>query len=171
MPRAPQSTALAHPGAAGGVALRDPLWDMQRRINSEFERFWQNPWALADPRSTFGNLEQTMSSLVPPMDVRDTGDSLVVHCELPGIRKEDVNIELQEGNLTISGKRENAVERRDGDRYMYQERQWGTFQRTVALPENCKPEDVKASFQDGVLEVNITKPKMPQQNVHRIQLS
>jgi HSP20 family protein len=95
---------------------------------------------------------------IPAMDLVETRDDLVLRADLPGLGEGDVNIELQDNVLTISGERKaEHEERKEG--YYRVERSSGTFQRSLTLPEGVDPEGIKASFDKGVLEVRIPKPE------------
>lgn len=150
---------------------QNPLWDMQRRMNLEFDRMLRDPFGalttLDSGLGTFGNLSRQMNAMVPAMDVRDCGDSICVSCELPGMRKEDVNVELQGNQLTISGQR-NETTKNEGENWITQERRHGSFSRSVTLPEGVKPEHISTQFGNGLLELKVQKPQ-PQDPVHRIQ--
>jgi HSP20 family protein len=100
----------------------------------------------------------TMRRWMPAMDLVETGDHFVLRADLPGLSEEDVNIEVEERVLTISGERKaEQVENKDG--YHRIERAFGTFSRSLTLPEGSNAEAVSASFDRGVLEVSIPKPE------------
>lgn len=163
--------AQTHAVAPYQQQSQNPLWDMQRRMNLDFNRMLRDPFGALttlDTGNVFGNLDQQMNALVPAMDVRDCGDSICVSCELPGMRKEDVNIELRGNQLTISGER-NESTRNEGENWITQERRYGSFSRSVPLPEGVRPENISANFGEGMLELKVQKPQ-PSEPVHRIQL-
>ena len=92
------------------------------------------------------------------MDLVETEEDFVLRADLPGLSEEDVNIELEDNVLTISGERKAAhEERKEG--YYRVERASGAFSRSLTLPEGVDPERVRASFDRGVLEVRIPKPE------------
>jgi HSP20 family protein len=163
--------AQTHAVAPYQQQSQNPLWDMQRRMNMDFNRLLRDPFGALttlDSGSMFGNLDQQMNALVPAMDVRDCGDCICVSCELPGMLKEDVNIELRGNQLTISGER-NESQKNEGENWITQERRYGSFSRTVPLPEGVRPENISAQFGEGMLELKVQKP-LPSEPVHRIQL-
>ncbi len=95
---------------------------------------------------------------IPAMDLVEKNDHFVLRADLPGVEKEDVNIELQDNMLTISGERKSEhEERKDG--YFRIERASGRFSRSLTLPEGIDPEGVQARFRNGVLEVAVPKPE------------
>lgn len=93
---------------------------------------------------------------VPAIDVKRSGDDIVVHAEVPGVRPEDVTIELTDNVLTIKGERVLTNERAD-ESWLVRERSYGTFERTLTLPEGVDPTSITASYRDGVLEVHVPK--------------
>jgi HSP20 family protein len=98
------------------------------------------------------------SRWIPPMDVVEDDEHFVVRADLPGVEEKDVNVELEDNVLTISGERKSDVEERKEGYYRI-ERAYGAFSRSLTLPEGIDPEGVKASFSNGVLEVRIPKPE------------
>jgi HSP20 family protein len=90
----------------------------------------------------------------PHLDVVQKDNGLIARVDLPGIRKEDVKVEVVEGRLTVSGERKHESEERKENFYRC-EREWGSFFRTIPLPDGAKLEEVKASFDNGVLEVTV----------------
>jgi HSP20 family protein len=103
---------------------------------------------------------RTEQSWVPVADVWETEDEFVFALDLPGIPEEKISVELDEGALTISASRERATEV-SNERYHRVERRFGTFTRTVGLPQGVGDEDVKATYHDGVLEIHVRKPEQP----------
>ena len=104
----------------------------------------------------------------PQVDVFQRGDQIVVRADLPGLKKEDVHVEIDQDTLTIRGERRQELEDRSEDFYR-SERSYGNFQRSIALPEGVTPDDAQASFNDGVLEITVKTPKQ-QQRSKRIQI-
>jgi HSP20 family protein len=94
---------------------------------------------------------------VPPMDLVEAEDHFVLKADLPGLAEQDVNIEVQDGTLTISGERKAEHEQRERGWYRI-ERSFGSFNRSLTLPDGVDPDGIDASFKDGVLEISIPKP-------------
>jgi HSP20 family protein len=104
---------------------------------------------------------------VPAMDLVEEDDSLVLRADLPGMSEDDVNIEVKDGVLTVSGERK-AEEKKQGEGYYRVERAFGSFSRSLSIPEGIDPEQVSAQFDNGVLEVRIPKPA--ERKPHRVQI-
>lgn len=100
----------------------------------------------------------TMRSWVPALDVWETEDEIVYAFDLPGIPEEKISVEFEDGMLTVSAERERKQEVSE-DRYYRFERRYGTFSRTIGLPQGVKEEDISATYENGVLEVHVKKPE------------
>lgn len=108
-----------------------------------------------------------VSEFVPSLDVRETKNTYVVKADLPGVEEKDVDISLTGNVLTISGKREQE-HREEGDQFYAMERSYGSFSRSLALPDGADGEHVSAELKDGVLTVSI--PKKPEVQPKRITI-
>jgi HSP20 family protein len=95
-------------------------------------------------------------SWVPAVDVFDTSDAVVLKAELPGMKIDDIQIEVDDNVLTIKGER-TFEEKVDEERYYRVERRYGSFQRSLALPQGVKPDEIEATYEDGILEVTVPK--------------
>jgi HSP20 family protein len=104
---------------------------------------------------------------VPAMDLVEEDEHLVLRADLPGMTEEDINIEVKDGVLTVSGERK-AEEKKEGEGYYRVERSFGSFSRSLSVPEGIDPEQVSAEFDNGVLEVRIPKPE--ERKPHRVQI-
>ncbi len=99
---------------------------------------------------------------VPAVDVRDTGKEIVISAEMPGIRKEDVDIEVGESSVIIRGETREEEERKD-DSYYHRERRYASFHREIPLPEEVVGSKAKASMKNGVLELVLPKKEPNEQ--------
>ena len=121
-----------------------------------------------DPYRDFGFPEDVAaSSFMPSFDVKETQDAYVFTADMPGIRREDLEIELTGNRLTISGKREREEQAAQHTFYT-QERSYGTFSRTFALPEEVESGKVAAELRDGVLHLMV--PKSPEVRPQKINI-
>ena len=121
--------------------------------------------ALQDEMSRFlnGPVEgngRTLQNWVPTVDVWETDDEIVYAFDLPGIPEDKVSVELDDGALTVSAERERKHEIEDG-KYFRFERRFGTFSRTIGLPQGVDDSSVSAHYEHGVLEVHVRKPEQP----------
>jgi HSP20 family protein len=103
---------------------------------------------------------RTTQSWIPTADVWETDDEVVYAFDLPGIPEDRISIELEDGALTISAEREREQKTEEG-KYFRFERRFGTFSRTIGLPQGIDEDKVKAHYEHGVLEVHVPKPEQP----------
>lgn len=101
------------------------------------------------------------SGWAPSVDVVRSNGDLVLRADLPGIKPDEVKIEVEDGVLTVSGEHEESSERKDED-FMRRERRFGAFSRSMSLPSGVSAADIEATTEDGVLEVRIPVPKEPE---------
>jgi HSP20 family protein len=132
-------------------------WESAAELNtiqSEVNRLFNS--LFDTPTRSFG--AETTRRWVPAMDVVESDDHYVLHADLPGLAEQDISIELESGVLRISGERkdERTEENRRGYRRI--ERSYGSFSRSLKLPDGVDGDAVQASFSNGVLEVKIPKP-------------
>ena len=106
-----------------------------------------------------GNPRQTQA-WVPTLDVWETEDALVYAFDLPGLSKDKIAIEVEDGALTVSATRERE-QKVGGDGFQRFERRYGSFSRTVGLPQGVSEDEIKASYEHGVLEIRVPKPEQP----------
>jgi HSP20 family protein len=112
--------------------------------------------------------ESSVKSWAPALDVHEDKDSFVVRTELPGLKREDIEVSLHDGALSVSGERK--VEKVDaGIEVHRQERYYGKFQRTLTLPTPVAADKIKAQYKDGVLTV--TLPKVEEAKPKQIDIS
>jgi HSP20 family protein len=116
----------------------------------------------------FDQSQRTSRRWVPPMDLVEAEDHFVLKADLPGLREEDVKIEVQDGTLTIAGERKAENEQREHGWYRI-ERSFGSFNRSLTLPDGIDADRIEASFSHGVLEVRIPKPE--ERKPRRIEIS
>lgn len=108
---------------------------------------------FGDMFTGFGFLK---TSKIPAVDVYERDNKVIVKAELPGIDKKDIRVNLEEDILTISGELKEEREEKEKGRY-YSERYFGKIQRSIRLPEGVKLEDIRATYKNGVLNVEIPK--------------
>lgn len=103
---------------------------------------------------------RTTQNWVPALDVWETENTIVYAFDLPGIPRDKVSIEYEDGALTVTAERERE-EKVENERFYRFERRFGTFTRTVGLPQGVDESGIRAEFRDGVLEVHVAKPEQP----------
>jgi len=104
----------------------------------------------------------------PAVDIYETDEKMVIKAELPGLRKEDVDIEVRDNTLTLRGERKFEKEIRR-ENYHRVERAYGSFQRSFTLPSTVKQEAIEAAFKDGILEISLPKAEEAKPKQIKIQ--
>jgi HSP20 family protein len=107
-----------------------------------------------------GGNETSSRTWVPAVDVWEKEDELVYAFDLPGIPEDKISVELDDGALIVSGERERTQETEENNFYRF-ERRFGSFSRTVGLPQGVTEDSISADYNDGVLEVHVKKPEQP----------
>ncbi|CAG8442076.1 8747_t:CDS:2 [Acaulospora morrowiae] len=99
-------------------------------------------------------------SWAPPLDVHETEKEFIVNAELPGVSKDQINVDVRDKALVISGETKQDQKYKEGNTHI-QERRYGSFSRTISLPQNAKSDEITAKFDQGILEVKIPKGETP----------
>jgi HSP20 family protein len=126
-------------------------WDPYRELGSFADRF----------NRAFGSLptrerEEEFGAWVPPVDITEDKDKITLTAELPGFKEDQVNIQMEDGVLTIRGERK-FEEEKNGRNFHRVERSYGQFVRSFTLPNNVDRENIRAKFSNGLLEVDMPK--------------
>ena len=95
--------------------------------------------------------------LVPAVDVSENDDHFTVRAELPGVKKEDVNVSYENGMLTLSAEAKSESEEKEGERIIRQERRYGKYMRSLRLGADVDESKIKASYKDGIVEISLPK--------------
>ena len=144
-----ESTGVGRYLGGGGPA------SLMRRLSDDMDRLFEG--FLGGSRGWPRAEMDTAASWWPEIDVSQQGDKLVVQADVPGMKKDDVSVEVRDGELCISGERRSESERTEGN-YLQSERSYGSFSRVVPLPAGAKADSASATFESGVLRVEIEVP-------------
>ena len=117
--------------------------DMNKMISNVYENDWNFP-------------VRSKTNWSPEVDVKESDNSFTLTADIPGLTKKDVNLNVSDNVLSISGERKVEDEKESGN-FHYRERRYGSFSRTFNLPETVKEEDISASFKNGILIVELPK--------------
>ena len=115
------------------------------------------------------NAGDVMVDFKPAVNTREGSDAYHIDVDLPGVKKEDISVNIENNMLTISGKRETKSEIKEQDYYKV-ESSYGKFQRSFTLPEKVDVENIRAATEDGVLEVIIPKLQVSGNSVKKIEI-
>ena len=178
---------MASPGLMASAFMSDPFTFAQA-MSDEMDRLFSSygfgtaPFGQregASGREASGGRSQALqrgqqqggrvTRWMPPMEVFQRGKEMVVRADLPGLSPEDVQIEIEDGVLTVSGERRQEHEDRQEGWYR-SERSYGAFSRSIALPEGVNEDQVQARFDQGVLEVTVPVPEQRETRGRRVQI-
>ena len=148
------------------ITRYDPLGEMVS-LRSAMDRLFEDSFVSPLTWRTIGGGSDT---LTPPIDVHETADEIVVTAALPGMKADDVEITMTGQTLTMRGefKADDEIEK---DQYLYRERRFGSFSRTLQLPVRVEGDRAQADFTDGVLQLSIPKAEEVKPRQIRINAS
>lgn len=147
--KAPKSGELQQPSR-----MPSPLEEIERYFDRVFPHRWLEPFRWERPH--WPELGTVFEGRMPRVDVIDREDEIVVHAELPGVEKEDLDVSMTENTVTVKGSTKREEKEEKGDYYRC-EISRGAFARTVALPGDVDTEKAAATFKDGILELKLPK--------------
>lgn len=129
-------------------------------VDKDFSDSWNNFFR------DFGQFENSLfkanpklEGFQPTCDITEAKDHYMITLDIPGIAQKDLNIEIEDQKLKISGERLQEITDKDNSKQIYYERSFGKFMRTFSLPPEVKSEDIQAHYQDGVLKIAVPKTK------------
>jgi len=149
-----------------------PFWSLRNEIDNLFEDFYRNAWSgLAPYRRRAAEAVGRSPATLPALDVIDKESEVKLIADLPGLTEKDINVEVTDSMLTISGEKEEETEEGDeeGERYL-SERRFGSFLRRISLPEGIDEDKIDASFKNGVLIVRLPKKPEAQHPARKIEV-
>jgi HSP20 family protein len=175
-------------GLTGGTPLRSPFAVM-RRMMDDMDRVFEDfgfgrglgrdfgfgrgllsPFSGGLGTDLWPDVTDYSTALwSPAVEVFEKGDKLIVRAEIPGVSKEDVNVDITDDALTIEGERRQESEDR-GEGFFRSERSYGRFLRTIPLPEGVDGEKAEAKFKDGVLEITLPAPKRERKRSRKLTI-
>jgi HSP20 family protein len=130
----------------------EPVRSLRQEVDRLFEDFfrgWPKPWST-------GWLAPAEGAFAPSIDLRETDKELILTAEVPGLQKEDVDVNIMEQSVTIRGERKQEKETKEQN-YHYRETSFGSFQRVIPLPAPIVADKAKAKLKDGVLTLTLPK--------------
>jgi HSP20 family protein len=141
-------------------SMVSPMEDMERL----FETMMGRPFFAPLFRRS-----QLLQEMAPSIDVFEEGNEVVVRAEIPGMKKDQIEVNLTEDTITLSGEKrqEQKVERKD---FYRQETSYGSFTRTIRLPCEVETEKAQAKYQDGILEIRVSKTQAAREKVKKLTI-
>lgn len=173
--REPRGLRRAEQGISPFVSPFEIFDRMTEEMDRVFDRMWRDVGVLRRPSMSRAfdqggqRFLRERGGWLPRIETFQKADQFIVRAELPGLKKEDVEVELNEGAVTLRGERREEHEEERGG-FMHSEREYGQFYRTIPLPEGVIPESAQASFGDGVLEITMQAPPQEAARGRRLEI-
>lgn len=146
----------------------NPIVQLHREIDGLFENAFRG-LGLAPFRSDIFNGLTTEGLLKPQVDIGATDKEYSIAVEVPGVSEKDVKVEISGNIMTIRGEKKQEKEEKDKNYYRV-ERSYGSFQRVLSLPDDANQDDVKATFNKGILTVTMSRKALPKPDVKQIEI-
>ena len=140
-------------------------WNTFREMERMISNFFRSPVPMIQPPRWFAR--EYAGEMMPEVDLKETDKDLVLSVVIPGLERDDFDINVTEDSITITGERKSEEEH-PGERYHIRQQSYGTFHVSYSLPSEVKPDDVKAVYKNGVLEV--TMPKAEVTEAHKVKV-
>jgi HSP20 family protein len=180
-----QTSLLTHPHEEVTMALEQPIeqkgivhpertaaaspFSLMRRLSDDMERIFEDTWPGHRLPRRFQGFDLATTRWTPEIEAFERKGEFVVRTDLPGMTKENIKVEVSEGDLVIQGERKEEKEQKEKGYYKC-ERTYGSFYRAVPLPEGVKADEAKATFKDGVLEIAMPAGKVPEKHGRQLEI-
>jgi HSP20 family protein len=161
--RQPTGTAVARRGERDAYSMNP--FTIMRRLSEEMDRAFATSFGLP----SWGTAGTAEAAWTPAVEVTERDNNLVINADLPGLNKDDIKLEVNDEGLVIQGERRREREERHRG-YYRSERSYGSFYRTVPLPQGIDAEKARAQFKDGVLQVEFPIPESMQRRRREIPI-
>ena len=149
-------------------ALGSPF-SLMRRLSDDMERIFEDTWSVRRFPRLLRPPEFPETRWTPNIEVFERKGEFVVRADLPGMTKDNVKVELSDGELMIQGERKEEKEQKEKG-YYASERSYGAFYRAIPLPKGAKADEARASFKDGVLEIAMPAGKLPEKHGRQLEI-
>ena len=148
------NTAIEVPVKQGASAPTRPVPDVFGALHQQIDRLFED----FAPTRTF---TRGVTEVRARMDLAETKDGLELTIEVPGLEEKDVQVQVADGLLTVTGEKKFETEEKDKN-YRFVERSYGSFSRAIELPQGATPDQIKATLSKGVLKVTVPTPPKPE---------
>ena len=142
---------------------------LMRRLSDDMERIVEDTWGVRRFPRLFRPLELPDTKWTPDVEAFESKGEFIVRADLPGMSKDNVKIEVSDGELVIQGERKEEKEQKEKGYYAC-ERSYGAFYRALPLPDGVKTDEAKATFKDGVLEIAMPAGKVPEKHGRQVEI-
>ena len=150
-----------------------PFESVRREFDRLFDELdrnsWLSPWSLFGGAPTTPTTRESAWMATPAIDVIERDDAYEITAEMPGMTEEDIEVSLVNGTISISGEKREDTTDQSADRYV-RERRFGSFERSLALPDDVRADKIQANYTKGVLHVTLPKDRDAQSAKRRIDV-
>ena len=150
-----------------GTLVSSPF-SLMRRLSDDMERIFEDTRPFSKFPFPYAS-EANERRWVPDVEAFERKGEFVVRADMPGLARDDVKVEISDGELVLHGERKEEKEQKEKGYYTC-ERSYGAFHRSIPLPEGVKADEAKATFKDGVLEIAMPAPKVPEKHGRRLEI-
>ena len=150
------------------AAFSSPF-SLMRRLSDDMERMFEDTWGIRRSPRLFRSFEFPETRWTPQIEAFERKGEFVVRADLPGMTKENITVEINDGELLLKGERREEKEQKEKG-YYASERSYGAFYRAVPLPEGVKAAEANATFKDGVLEIVMPAAKTPEKHGRQLEI-
>lgn len=155
----------------GLTTKRTPPMRFGEDMRDRLRHFFDTPFEAQAMAPLFAEFMSQPVGLRPPVEVIESPEEFLITAELPGMEQKDIRLDFEDGILTIRGEKEEVREEKgDKRRYLMWERSYGSFQRSLSL-DGVDPEQIRASYRDGVLTVHLPKTPATKSKAREIRIS
>jgi HSP20 family protein len=158
------------PGSTGPMNRRGSAFEVLRQVDEEMDRLFRQFWGGARNLARGGNSSSAAAMWMPQVEVFERDGKLCVQADLPGMRREDISLEVENDQLILQGERRSSHDERQQGGYFHSERSYGSFYRAIPLPEGVDADSARANFQDGELRVAFDAPQRVQSRSRRLDI-
>lgn len=142
-------------------------WNTFRDMERMFREFFTSPLPLMRARGWM--MPEMAHELTPEVDLRETEDELILSATIAGLEKDDIDINVTSDRITVSGER-TTEEEKPGEQYHVRQQSYGSFRVSYALPVEVRPDNVKATYKNGVLDVHMPKAEVTEEHKVKVEV-
>lgn len=149
---------------------RKSPWEVLEHVKKEMDEWFEERFGRGEMLVKGESIFSDKGIRMPVVDIEEKDDTYIIHAELPGVRREDIQVEYHDGLLIIRG--EKKFEHEENRRGFHRiERAYGSFHRNFQIPEEIRDEDIRAEFHDGILDLQLPKKEPQKRRARKIEIS
>jgi len=162
-------TSFARRESYAPSAFSSSPFSFMRRFSEQMDRLFEDFGFGSSFGREFGGLSSIQSLWSPQVEAFERGNQLIVRADLPGLTKDDIEVNITDDAIVLQGERKQESEENEEGRYR-SERFYGSFYRSIPLPEGVNADEAKATFRNGVLEITMPAPQQAEKRGRRLEV-